>query len=279
MSNLNEKIKLIMKEDIKNEDKMKKIQELYSKNFKDKEDKDENQKKIQCSHYERKCELLSPCCSKWITCRFCHDENNLCDQTFERFKVSKIRCLECQEEQGISNKCIKCEIVFANSFCEICKVWTKDNIKHCYECGFCRVGGESLYHCKLCDKCWESEDHPCVKKQLSRDDVCPVCLEVLFHSKKSTHVLNCGHQIHTECFNENLKKNIYNCPICKKSVGDFSQFWLQMKLEKNNTPMPDEYKDMMVKISCYDCEKESNTEFHIVGFECKKCGSFNTQKL
>ena len=43
--------------------------------------------------------------------------------------------------------------------------------------------------------------------------------------------------------------------------------------------MPDEYKDMMVKISCYDCEKESNTEFHIVGFECKKCGSFNTQKL
>ena len=34
MSSLNEKIKLIMKEDIKNEEKMKKIQELYSKNFK-----------------------------------------------------------------------------------------------------------------------------------------------------------------------------------------------------------------------------------------------------
>jgi RING finger and CHY zinc finger domain-containing protein 1 len=273
MSKLNEKIKLIMKEKISNEDKMKKIQEIYKNNFKDLQNEN-----TECEHYKRKCDILSPCCSKWTRCRFCHDENMLCDIKFNRFNVSKIRCIECNHEQDISNKCKKCAISFSESFCAICKVWTNDKIFHCNDCGFCRVG-EELYHCKICDKCWNTEEHPCIKKTLSREDKCPVCLEILFGSKKTTHVLNCGHQIHSECFNDNLKKNIYNCSICKKSVGNFTNLWNQIKIEKNNTPMPDEYKDVKVKVSCFDCEKESETEFHIVGLECKKCGSFNTQRL
>jgi RING finger and CHY zinc finger domain-containing protein 1 len=273
MEELNKKIKLIfLDKNLSQEEKNKKIQELYSNNLKEKKEI------IDCEHYERKCDLLSPCCNKWVPCRFCHDDNDLCESKFDRFNVSKIRCIECKEEQEVSNKCKKCEIKFAESFCGICKVWTKDKIWHCNDCGFCRIG-EELYHCKLCDKCWLSEDHPCVKKLLSRDEKCPVCLESSFHSKKTTHVMNCGHQIHSECFNENLKKNIYQCPICKKSAIDMTNTWQRIKIEKNNTPMPDEYKDMKVKVACFDCLKESETEFHIVGLECKHCGSFNTQKL
>lgn len=273
MDDLNKKIKeIFLNKNLSQDEKNKKIQELYNQNFKKKEEIKE------CNHYERKCDLLSPCCNKYVRCRFCHDENNLCESKFDRFNVSKIRCIECKEEQEVSNKCKKCNITFAESFCKICKVWTSDKIWHCNDCGFCRVG-EKLFHCKLCDKCWNSEDHPCAKKLLSRDDKCPVCLEILFGSKKTTTVMICGHQIHSECFNENLKKNIYNCSFCKKSAINMENIWQQLKIEKNNTPMPDEYKDTVVKVSCFDCEKESDTEFHIVGLECKNCGSFNTQKL
>lgn len=273
MDDLNKKIKeIFLNKNLSQDEKNKKIQELYNQNFKKKDEIKE------CIHYERKCDLLSSCCNKYVRCRFCHDENNVCESKFDRFNVSKIRCIECKEEQEVSNKCKKCNITFAESFCKICKVWTSDKIWHCNDCGFCRVG-EKLFHCKLCDKCWNSEDHPCAKKLLSRDDKCPVCLEILFGSKKTTTVMICGHQIHSECFNENLKKNIYNCSFCKKSAINMENIWQQLKIEKNNTPMPNEYKDTIVKVSCFDCEKESDTEFHIVGLECKNCGSFNTQKL
>ena len=55
--------------------------------------------------------------------------------------------------------------------------------------------------------------------------------------------------------------------------------WQKMKIEKNDTPMPDEYFGVQVKILCLDCEKESLTDFHVVGLECKFCDSFNTQRI
>ena len=51
----------------------------------------------------------------------------------DRFKVNKIRCIECKEEQDVSNKCIKCQVVFADSFCEFVGM-DKDKINHCDKC-------------------------------------------------------------------------------------------------------------------------------------------------
>ena len=55
--------------------------------------------------------------------------------------------------------------------------------------------------------------------------------------------------------------------------------WAFRKAEKERTEMPDEYKNVMVKIACNDCTENSATEFHVVGLECKRCGSFNTQRI
>jgi hypothetical protein len=271
---LQEKIKDIQKEDISQQEKMRKIQDLYKSLSNLKLD----DKEIKCEHYERKCELLSPCCNKWIGCRFCHNDNNLCDLKMDRFKISKIRCKECKKEQDVSNKCINCEINFTESFCNICKVWTKDKIWHCTKCGFCRIG-EELYHCDICDKCWPNETHPCTKKLTSRDEKCPVCLEELFTSKKSAYNMKCGHQMHSLCFNDYIKTK-YNCPICKKSLFDMTQHWEHMKQIKSTIQIPEEYMDIKLKVSCFDCEKECETEFCIDNFlECKYCNGFNVQKI
>lgn len=31
-----------------------------------------------------------------------------------------------------------------------------------------------------------------------------------------------------------------------------------------------------VQIKCRDCQQETETEFHVVGFKCSNCGSYNT---
>ena len=59
-----------------------------------------------------------------------------------------------------------------------------------------------------------------------------------------------------------------------------TQHWEHMKQIKSTIQIPDEYKDVRVKVSCFDCEKESETEFCVDNFlECKHCNGFNVQKI
>ena len=198
----------------------------------------------------------------------------------------KIRCNECLTDQKPSNNCIKCNINFSKNFCNICNLWTFKLINHCKDCGFCRVlksSNDKNFHCKLCDICWDyklKDTHPCPKKNLSRENSCPICMIKLYDSIESTNVMKCGHVIHNNCYSKYINSNNYNCPICKKSLFDMTNHWLYLRTVKENINIPDEYKDLKINISCYDCEKKSETEFCIDGLlECKDCGSFNTQKI
>ena len=269
----NEKIKDIMKMNISNNEKNKLIQQLYMNN-----NILEKEKEIKCNHYKRRCKLYSPCCNKLVNCRLCHDENNICEIKFNRFDVKRIRCIECNEDQVPSNKCIKCEISFSENFCEKCNLWTDDKITHCDKCGICRKG-DKLYHCDICDMCWPNETHPCNNKSNSRLDKCPICLDILFTSTKSATILKCGHQMHADCLNNYVKTN-YNCPICKKSLFDMTQHWNMLRQHKQNIQIPEDLKNLKLKISCYDCEKENEIDYFIDGLlECPECNSFNTQKI
>ena len=237
---------------------------------------------LNCQHYQRLCLLLSPCCRQWIGCRFCHDEQQLCDLKFDRFKVSIIKCTQCGEEQSPSNSCSKCQTKFAKSYCQKCNVWTNDPIFHCNDCGFCRVGkAEEYFHCQNCDACFP-KSHECVQtkfKLTDRKTTCPICFEILFESKKQYLILQCGHKIHSDCFHSNINHQNYRCPMCKKSAIDMTSVWNRMKIEKNLVLMPEEYRETKIRISCQDCGLESETVFHVVGLECSSCGSFNTQRI
>ena len=283
---IQEKIRLIQKENISSSEKQKKISELF-KNQNKNNLKKLNQNEFDCKHYERKCSLYSPCCNKLVMCRLCHDEKNLCDKKFDRFKVSQIRCNECLTDQKPSNKCIKCNINFSKSFCNICNLWTSALISHCNDCGICRVLNseeDEIFHCKICDACYHLKDkdsHKCIAKKISsREDKCPVCLIKLHDSVKSTMFMICGHNIHLECYQNYVNSGKYNCPICKKSLFDMKNHWDYLRTIKANINIPDEYKDIKVNISCFDCEKKTETEYCIDKLlECKNCGGFNTQKI
>lgn len=148
-----------------------------------------------CQHYRRNCALVSPCCQKVFTCRFCHDEEYFpkkgCQvQRMERHKVSTVKCLSCEKIQNISNKCEGCGLQFGQYYCAVCRFFDNDlskDIYHCDKCGICRVGKKNSFHCDSCQQCIAlslKEEHIC-KEVDKEQDKCPICLEEFFYSRKS----------------------------------------------------------------------------------------------
>ena len=102
---IQEQIKEINKLDLSFEEKNKKIQALYVKNYN--KDIEEN-KTIKCTHYNNNCNLYCNICMDYFSCRLCHD-NIISTHKFNRYNVNKIQCKKCETEQEVSNECINCE--------------------------------------------------------------------------------------------------------------------------------------------------------------------------
>jgi len=111
---------------------------------------------------------------------------------------------------------------------------------------------------------------------------CPVCFEFLFESVDPTTVLRCGHTIHSQCLRE-LERNTAAicpcCPICKKSLGDYSRYWEAIDREVAATPVPSEYRGWHANILCNDCSASSTVSFSLVAHKCSSCGSYNTRRM
>ncbi|CAH1995406.1 unnamed protein product [Acanthoscelides obtectus] len=119
--------------------------------------------------------------------------------------------------------------------------------------------------------------HKCVEN-VSRSN-CPVCLEDIHTSRVICHVPPCGHLLHRPCFERMLKFGLYACPICQTSLVNMERLWKYWDEEVENTPMPEEYRNCYVGILCKDCHKEGTVKFHVVGFKCNHCGSYNTCRV
>lgn len=235
-------------------------------------------KKYGCSHYERRCAYVSPCCSKVYPCRICHDDNE--KHKINRHAVSEIICLVCDTRQPVNRNCASCGVEFGKYYCPICRLFDDKDKKqfHCDQCGICRVDGrENFFHCPTCDICLcinLKDSHKCVEKVTHAN--CSVCLEDLHTSRESLSVLSCGHITHRKCFRNLLGFGIYACPLCCQTMVDMNSAWQSLDGEVANTPMPDEYKHVRVTILCRDCHKISSVPFHVVGLKCPACGSYNT---
>merc|ERR1719323_430806 len=57
---------------------------------------------------------------------------------------------------------------------------------------------------------------------------------------------------------------------------NMSDVWRIYDQEIAETPMPEEYSDLLASITCRDCSKQSLTPFHVLGLRCAECGSYNT---
>ncbi len=245
-----------------------------------------------CKHYLRKCKIRTPCCNKIYTCRLCHNEAvseeylNKMDpdqdeHKLDRHSIKKIICMNCNKEQEIKQYCEDCEICFGFYFCDICNLF--DDVDkgqfHCDKCGLCRKGGkENYFHCDKCNMCKHidsKDNHKCIDISSTN---CPICMSDLFTSTNDVMTMKCGHHIHKSCYISLIRTN-YKCPLCMKTTIDVSYFNKVMDQEIMLTPMPEEYKDIVVDIFCNDCSKKSKAKFHIVGHKCKECMSYNTRKL
>lgn len=175
---------------------------------------------VSCSHYIRKCSLISPCCNKIYPCRFCHDGEE--DHELNRKLVNQVKCLQCGHIQGIESNCLECRIRFGFYFCKECRLYddTDKGQFHCELCGICRVGGKDNYfHCMKCDICIpvaQKSSHKCVERAARSN--CMICLDYLHSSREPCQVLRCGHFLHQGCFQECLKARIRNCPLCNQSI-------------------------------------------------------------
>ena len=247
----------------------------------EKNKKDETSEK-DCKHYKRGCDIQCVKCLKWCQCRLCHDEQ-IHDHLIDRFATIRCRCRLCKTEQNIVKTCENCEESFGDNFCPNCRMWCDFEIFHCEDCGICRKGTRDKFeHCKNCDACLpaghqnECKAATAGSSTISRDVVCPICLEELFSSTRSWQPSPCGHRVHSHCITEAIKKNEFRCPLCKKCL--FEVDWEQVQREIELQPMPEEYKDMKRTVYCNDCETTTkDAPFHVLGVRCSSCKSFNTQ--
>jgi RING finger/CHY zinc finger protein 1 len=180
------------------------------------------------------------------------------------------------------NFCISCQAQFGAYHCDICNLWMSDDESpyHCYDCGFCRVGGrENFRHCDDCGMCIDTllfDDHNCkAGKYMSN---CPVCQEDLFSSRDASHEMPCGHAIHWHCFKE-LTSYDTRCPVCKKTAETpehMAPTWQAMAMGIALQPVPPELA-RVVTITCNDCEqRDGDRRWHFLGVRCMHCLSFNT---
>ena len=219
-----------------------------------------NQSKT-CSHYDKQCyKFYFDCCDIYDPCKRCHLERNCCASS--DIKISSITCSNCETSQEPGSNCSKCEIRFAQSYCDKCQIWTGKQIYHCEDCGICRVGTkETLYHCARCKICFNKSndfEHNCVRNNniLNNDksiesikstelgykeEVCVVCFERTFDSQSEPTFLKCGHLIHANCFAEYLKHHNYKCPYCKKSIGDLEFHWDIIRNQIKLHPLPNDF--------------------------------------
>ena len=238
-----------------------------------------------CEHYNKNCKLYTSCCNKIYPCHRCHDnveyEENLNKNTIHRLNKDTVQliCIKCDTKQDISNQCISCKIEFGKYFCQICLLhdFTDKEQYHCNFCKICRVGRSVNEHCQICSYC-QPRDHKCKGLNDTNNTICPICFEDLYTSQISNVFMPCGHIIHQTCYKEYIKTK-YTCPLCYKSIHDMQSYYEFLEREIQATEMPVEYRDINIEILCNDCNVKSTVKFHILGFKCSNCKSYNTRRI
>ena len=247
-----------------------------------------------CKHYARKARLVAACCGAAHVCRFCHDEAE--DHTIDRYATREMVCMACGSRQPSAKDCRDCGVTVARYFCSVCNFWEDSDDRDVYHCPFCNVCrrgkglGKDFFHCMQCNSCVSLTmgPHNCTataddKAGGRMESDCPVCKDFLFTSDTPVKCLPCGHFMHTACF-EAYTKHYYTCPLCRKSLGDFTAYFrmLDAILAEENEANAETNANGRAqnkakqRVLCNDCGEETLADFHFVYHACAACRSYNT---
>jgi RING finger/CHY zinc finger protein 1 len=99
-------------------------------------------------------------------------------------------------------------------------------------------------------------------------------------SRKALHVPKCGHILHKSCLDRLISNgHTYTCPTCNKALFDMNSYYSRLEQEIQATPMPEEYRSLVVEILCNECQRRSVVPFHILGHKCSSCSAYNTVRV
>ena len=250
----------------------------------------QNNNLLSCAHDDNtNCLIFTECCSKYYGCFKCHDENN--DHKVLRSQITKLKCNHCNEDTEIDTKCQNCNTKFGINSCLICKIWSnKNDMYHCKDCDSCCIGKkENYFHCNTCKICISTsfkDNHKC------NSDVkavkCNICLDKLINSKNDIKILNCGHFIHKDCYDNETLNSEFNCIECIKDIEQTIKKEEIEKIKQNiittNCPHNESNCYIYAKCcrkyyECFICHDENNshtvTRSMISNLKCKKCYSEN----
>ncbi|KAL8118259.1 zinc finger protein BRUTUS-like At1g74770 [Apium graveolens] len=234
-----------------------------------------------CKHYKRNCKLVSACCNKLYTCRVCHDD--VADHTMDRKATAQMMCMRCLIIQPVGATCStpSCQkLSMARYYCSICKFFDDEReIYHCPYCNLCRLGkglGIDYFHCMNCNACMSRSLSVHICREKCFEDFCPICHEFIFSSSLPIKALQCGHLMHSACF-QAYTCSYYTCPICSKSLGDMQVYFGMLDALLAEEKVPSEHAGRTQVILCNDCEKRGDSPFHWLYHKCPHCGSFNTR--
>lgn len=204
------------------------------------------QKKYECQHYKRGCDIFTKCCKKWYHCNKCHNDENTHKLNIK--DIDKIKCLYCLKIQKPKQYCsnAKCKKCLGAYFCNICMIYTDEvshkKIFHCNDCNVCLYGDKLIIkHCHLCNYCYvnSESDHTCIPNTMKNN--CSICLDFMGNNEQEITILECGHAIHTQCMNDYIesviiieKQNIITCPICRKVLIDLDKYAITNYETENN---------------------------------------------
>lgn len=180
---------------------------------------------VQCTHYDRNCNLIAPCCGAIVCCHRGHDES-LWRQPLHRRKVRRVLCCSGRTIQPVDRACQNCGRLFGAKSCIYCRMWYSGEGFHCNKCDRCIVGGRAR-HCDICGKCYPDEPGPFGHLCLSRTQDFPSISKgdklTAHHSRQRKHKPNDGrcrgvfigrHKTFL-CLNCSLCcRGVRSCPVC-----------------------------------------------------------------
>ena len=139
---------------------------------------------MSCSHFNFNHKIFYNCCGKYYNCNFCHNQDN--DHSISKKNKTRMKCLKCNEEQNISNKCIKCSEVYSKYYCQDCKLFSDKELHHCEKCQKCYISdGKKMIHCNKCQKCYSEKNYKIHNCSISNSsNQCQICFENFDKSNK-----------------------------------------------------------------------------------------------
>jgi uncharacterized CHY-type Zn-finger protein len=233
-----------------------------------------------CTHYKRnQCLVKFDCCDNFWGCHKCHNEfsnkikyhavnkynqNFICvknDNTSKHAQI--IKCTKCDHAQNFNseatNKCLNCNLKFAEYFCSICKHLTALDYNH-------------PFHCDQCGICLR-DSH----KYSNKAFFCPSCK--IFPSnlfdKQPKYMKyissNCNHHNYKFLVKFSCCSNYWGCYIChdtfyKKTTQKYHATEINhLCIAVGKTT--ENYQ----KLKCIDCGNEQDFNSNNIQ-KCLKCG-------